>query len=107
MIASRFLAGVSGRLRPETAYGNPCLVRAGFLEGRVSKAYIDGVFPDDEYARQKKLLEMKLESLVVPQASADEEAGKLIMNLPNYGLKLILRSADGYYSQRSMPFILK
>ena len=49
---------------------------------RMAKAYIDGVFPDEEYHRQKKLLEMELESLVVPQANAAEEAGKLIMDLP-------------------------
>ena len=45
------------------------------------KTYHDGLFPDEEYNRQKKLLEMELESLVVPQANAAEEAGKLIMNL--------------------------
>ncbi len=49
---------------------------------RMAKAYIDGVFPDEEYYRQKKLLEMELESLVVPQADAAEEAGKLILDLP-------------------------
>ncbi|MFC1990817.1 hypothetical protein ACFLU9_01530 [Chloroflexota bacterium] len=49
---------------------------------RMAKAYMDGLFPDEEYHRQKKLLEMELESLVVPQANAAEEAGKLIMDLP-------------------------
>jgi len=49
---------------------------------RMAKAYIDGVFPDEEYHRQKKLLEMELESLVIPQANAAEEAGNLIMDLP-------------------------
>ncbi len=49
---------------------------------RMAKAYMDGLFPDEEYHRQKKLLEMELESLVIPQANAAEEAGKLIMNLP-------------------------
>ncbi len=49
---------------------------------RMAKAYIDGVFPDGEYYRQKKLLEMELESLVAPQADAAEEAGKLILDLP-------------------------
>ena len=49
---------------------------------RMAKAYMDGLFPDEEYHRQKKLLEMELESLMVPQANAAEEAGKLIMNLP-------------------------
>jgi len=39
------------------------------------KAYLDGVFPDDEYRRQRKILEMELEYLVVPEAYAAEEAG--------------------------------
>ncbi len=47
----------------------------------MAKAYMDGLFPDEEYHRQKKLLEMELESLVVPQANAAEEAGKLILDL--------------------------
>jgi hypothetical protein len=49
---------------------------------RMAKAYIDGVFPDEEYQRQKKLLELELESLVVPHANAAGEAGKLILDLP-------------------------
>jgi hypothetical protein len=49
---------------------------------RMTKAYIDGVFPDEEYHRQKRLLEMELESLVVPKANAAEEAGKVIADLP-------------------------
>jgi site-specific DNA recombinase len=48
---------------------------------RMGKAYVDGMFPDEEYNRQKKLIEMELESLVVPAADASEEAGRLIMNL--------------------------
>ena len=52
------------------------------VESPRAKAYIGGVFPDQEYYRQKKLLEMELESLVVPNADATEEAGKLIINLP-------------------------
>jgi site-specific DNA recombinase len=48
---------------------------------RMARAYIDGLFPDEEYHRQKKLMELELESLVVPGADAAEEAGKLIINL--------------------------
>jgi len=33
---------------------------------RMAKAYIDGVFPDEEYHRQKRLLEMALESDLPP-----------------------------------------
>ena len=45
----------------------------------MTKAYIDGLFPDEEYQRQKKLMEM--ESLIVPGVDAADEAGKLIMTL--------------------------
>jgi site-specific DNA recombinase len=72
---------------------------------RMAKAYMDGLFPDEEYQRQKKLLEMELESLVIPQANAAEEAGKLILNLPKLWAnanveerrKLLLTMLDAVY----------
>jgi hypothetical protein len=72
---------------------------------RMGKAYIDGVFPDEEYNRQKRLLEMELESLVVPAANAAEEAGKLILNLKKLWAeanleerrKLLLSMLDAVY----------
>jgi len=72
---------------------------------RMAKAYVDGLFPDEEYRRQKRLLEMELESLVVPQANAAEEAGKLIINLPKLWAeanmeerrKLLLTMIDAVY----------
>jgi len=72
---------------------------------RMAKAYVDGVFPDEEYYRQKKLLEMELESLVIPQADTAEEAGKLILNLPSLWSnanteerrKLLLTMLDAVY----------
>ncbi|MFC1907471.1 recombinase zinc beta ribbon domain-containing protein [Chloroflexota bacterium] len=72
---------------------------------RMGKAYVDGVFPDEEYHRQKKLLELDLESLVVPQANAAEEAGKLILNLKKLWAeanqeerrKLLLSMLDAVY----------
>ncbi|MBI2830467.1 MAG: hypothetical protein HYX81_04835 [Chloroflexi bacterium] len=72
---------------------------------RMAKAYVDGLFPDEEYHRQKRLLEMELESLVVPAANAAEEAGKLILgltrlwastNLPEQR-KLLLTMLDAVY----------
>jgi len=69
---------------------------------RMVKAYVDGVFPDEEYHRQKKLLEMELELLVVPQANAAEEAGKLLLV---YGLKLTWESRGRFFSQCWMRFI--
>ena len=72
---------------------------------RMGKAYVDGLFPDAEYHRQKKLLEMELESLIVPAANAAEEAGKLIMNLKDLWAeanleerrKLLLTMLDAVY----------
>ena len=43
---------------------------------------MDGVYDDDEYRRQKRKLEMELESLVAPEADAASEAGRLIEQLP-------------------------
>ncbi len=49
---------------------------------RLGRAYVDGLDDDDEYRRQKRTLEMELESLVVPEADAAGEAGRLIERLP-------------------------
>ena len=72
---------------------------------RMAKAYIDGLFPDAEYHRQKRLLEMELESLVVPQANAAEEAGNLLKDIPRLWKgatmeerrKLLLTMLDAVY----------
>ena len=72
---------------------------------RMAKAYMDRLFPDEEYQRQKRLLEMELESLVVPEANAAEEAGKLINNLAKLWAgaslgerrKLLLTMLDAVY----------
>ena len=71
----------------------------------MAKTYIDGLLADDEYHRQKRLLEMELESLVVPGVDAAEEAGKLIINLPELWAlanleerrKLLLTMLDAVY----------
>ncbi|KTB48855.1 Resolvase, N terminal domain/Recombinase zinc beta ribbon domain/Recombinase [Dehalogenimonas alkenigignens] len=49
---------------------------------RLGRAYVDNVMPEEEYKRQKRLLELSLESLVVPDYNAAEAAGKLILDLP-------------------------
>ncbi len=72
---------------------------------RMGKAYVDGLFPDVEYQRQKKLLEMELESLVVPAANAAEDAGNLIKDIGNLWVgatmeeqrKLLLTMLDAVY----------
>ena len=72
---------------------------------RMARAYMDDLFPDEEYHRQKRLLEMELESLVVPQANAAEEAGKLLKDIPKLWAganleerrKLLLTMLDAVY----------
>jgi len=72
---------------------------------RMAKAYIDGLIPEEEYNRQRKLYELELESLIVPEANAAEEAGKLIQDLPRLWTKanpeeqrrLLLTMLDAVY----------
>ncbi|MBI2859184.1 MAG: recombinase family protein [Chloroflexi bacterium] len=72
---------------------------------RMMKVYLDGLFPDEEYHRQKRLLELELESLVVPEANAAEEAGMLLINLPKLWAeadlterrKLLIAMVDAVY----------
>jgi site-specific DNA recombinase len=72
---------------------------------RMAKAYVDGCFPEEEYNRQRRLLEMELESLVVPEANAAEEAGNLLLNLkelwisanPEEKRHLLLTMLDAVY----------
>jgi site-specific DNA recombinase len=71
----------------------------------MARTFIDGLMPDAEYNRQKKLLIMQLESLVVPEVNAAQEAGKLIINLPQLWSsanleecrKLLLTMLDAVY----------
>ncbi len=49
---------------------------------RLGRAFVDNVMPEEEYRRQKRILELQLESLVVPDFNAAEAAGKLILDLP-------------------------
>jgi site-specific DNA recombinase len=49
---------------------------------RMAQTYIDGLFPENDYQYQRKLLEMHLESLVIPEVDAAKEAGELIYHLP-------------------------
>ncbi len=50
---------------------------------RLGKAYVDGLYSDDDYRREKRGLEEKLSGLVVPEVDATREAGKLLEELPN------------------------
>ena len=49
---------------------------------RMAKAFVDGLFDDGEYRRQKEQIEFELASMVVPEADITEEAGKLLLDLP-------------------------
>ena len=49
---------------------------------RLAKAWVDGYYPEAQYEQQKRRLELELESLVIPELNAAEEAGNLIPNLP-------------------------
>ena len=49
---------------------------------RLAQVYVDGHVPDNEYRRQKKQLEEKLRSLVVPDADAAVTAGRFLEDLP-------------------------
>ncbi|MCH8346817.1 MAG: recombinase family protein, partial [Chloroflexi bacterium] len=49
---------------------------------RLGKAYLDLLVTEEEFKRRKLLLDLEMESLVVPQANAAEEAGRLVQDLP-------------------------
>ncbi|NQW19503.1 MAG: hypothetical protein HQ477_02085 [Chloroflexi bacterium] len=49
---------------------------------RLGKAFVDNLFDDVEYHRQKKSLEYDLESLLIPEVDAAKEAGRLLQDLP-------------------------
>ena len=48
---------------------------------RLAQVYVDDHIREDEYRRQKKQLEVKLRSLVVPDADSALSAGKLLEDL--------------------------
>lgn len=66
---------------------------------------MDGLYPDDDYRREKRALEEKLTNLVVPGIDAATEAGKLLENLPDMWedadgagrRKLLLTMLDAVY----------
>ena len=72
---------------------------------RLGKAFVDGVYDEADYQRQRRLLELSLESLVVPEAEAAEDAGNLIQQLPELWegatlserRQLLLTMLDGVY----------
>ncbi len=49
---------------------------------RLGKAYVDDLYSDEDYRREKRALEEQLASLVVPGVDAAKEAGKLLEDVP-------------------------
>ena len=49
---------------------------------RLGKAYVDGLYGEDDYRREKRFLEEKAAGLVLPVVDMAMEAGKLLENLP-------------------------
>ena len=49
---------------------------------RLGKAFVDGMVDEPDYERHKTQLEFDLTSLVVPEADAVAEAGRLVQRLP-------------------------
>ena len=45
---------------------------------RLAQVYVDGHYPEDQYRQGNRRLELELESLLVPEVSAAEEAGRLL-----------------------------
>ena len=72
---------------------------------RLGQVYLDGLIPPEEYHRQKRSLEDRLASLVVPGVDAAREAGRLLENLPELWeqadvsecRKLLLTMLDAVY----------
>ncbi len=72
---------------------------------RLGQVYLDGVNPEGEYQRQKRLLHDRLASLVVPGVDAAREAGRMLVDLPKLWVgaklserrKLLLTMLDAVY----------
>ena len=49
---------------------------------RLGRAYVDGIYSDDDYRREKRSLEESIAGLVVPGVDSAKEAGELLEDLP-------------------------
>jgi len=49
---------------------------------RLGKAYVDGLYSDDDYRREKRSMEELLSGLVIPDVDSAKKAGELMENLP-------------------------
>jgi len=69
-------------LRDEVARVQSERERAQEKLRRLGKAFVDGMVDEPDYERHKAQLEFDLTSLVVPEADAVAEAGRLVQRLP-------------------------
>ncbi len=49
---------------------------------RLREIYLDGDLPRDQYTERKRILENQLSSLIIPDADAAREAGRLLEEIP-------------------------
>ena len=49
---------------------------------RLGTAYVDGLYSNEDYHREKRFLEDRISSLVIPGVDAAREAGKILEDLP-------------------------
>ncbi|MCI0898002.1 MAG: recombinase family protein, partial [Chloroflexi bacterium] len=49
---------------------------------RLGRTYVDGLYSDDDYKREKRSLEDSIAGLVVPGVDSAKEAGELLEDLP-------------------------
>ncbi len=89
LLAKIHLAGEVNRIRQE----------------RLGRAYVDGLYSNDDYKREKRSLEDSIAGLVVPRVESAKEAGKLLEDLPSLWAaatlteqrKLLLTMLDAVY----------
>ncbi len=58
---------------------------------RLGQAFVDGLYDEIEYHRQKKSMEWELESLLIPEIDVAKEAGRLLQDIPSLWAGLMLQ----------------
>ena len=72
---------------------------------RLGQVYLDGLIEQEEYRRQKRDLDEKIRTLVIPEVDAATAAGELVENLPalwekanlSEKRKILMTMLDGVY----------
>ena len=76
LLAKIHLAVEVNRIRQERLQAEQRLKRLG-------RAYVDCLYSDDDYKREKRSLEDPIAGLVVPRVDSAKEAGTLLEDLPS------------------------